>query len=146
MRRSHFMVGVSGAMSVVALAPLSSRALANDVASFRLIATPMRFTPSPGVTVDAIGYNGSIPGPLLRVRRGQRVHVEYVNASAIATSVHWHGVILPKPWTASRASRKRPSCAAAASSMTSRRSRPARAGTTITPTIWASCAGSSACS
>lgn len=55
----------------------------------------MQFSPSPGVTVSAIGYNGSIPGPLLRVQRGQRVHVEYVNASTIATSVHWHGVILP---------------------------------------------------
>ena len=82
-------------MSALALAPLSPRALASDVVSFRLVATPMRFSPSPGITVEAIGYNGSIPGPLLRVRRGQRVHVEYVNASTIATSVHWHGVILP---------------------------------------------------
>jgi multicopper oxidase len=82
-------------MSAVALAPLSERALASDVVSFRLVATPMRFSPAQGVTVDAIGYNGSIPGPLLRVQRGQRVHVEYINASRIATSVHWHGVILP---------------------------------------------------
>ncbi len=95
MRRPHFLAGVGGAMSAVALSPLSARALASDVASFRLVATPMRFAPSPGVTVDAIGYNGSIPGPLLRVRHGQRVHVEYLNASTIATSVHWHGVILP---------------------------------------------------
>ena len=55
----------------------------------------MRFSPAPGITVDAIGYNGSIPGPLLRVRHGQRVHVEYINDATIATSVHWHGVILP---------------------------------------------------
>jgi len=55
----------------------------------------MQYTPAPGVTVAAIGYNGSIPGPLLRVRQGQRLHVEYVNASAIPTTVHWHGVILP---------------------------------------------------
>jgi multicopper oxidase len=82
-------------MSAVALAPLSERVLASDVATFRLVATPMRFSPAPGVSVDAIGYNGTIPGPLLRVQRGQRVHVEYINASTIATSVHWHGVILP---------------------------------------------------
>ena len=82
-------------MSALALAPLSPRALASDVVSFRLVATPMRFSPAPGVTVEGIGYNGSIPGPLLRVRHGQRLHVEYMNASTIATSVHWHGVILP---------------------------------------------------
>lgn len=95
MRRSTFLARAGGAMSAVVLTPLSPRALASDVVSFRLVATPMRFAPAPGITVDAIGYNGSIPGPLLRVRHGQRVHVEYVNASAIATSVHWHGVILP---------------------------------------------------
>jgi multicopper oxidase len=94
-QRSRFLVGIAGSMSAVALAPLSERALASDTLSFQLIATPMRFSPAPNVTVNAIGFNGSIPGPLLRVRRNQRVHIEYINASTIATSVHWHGVILP---------------------------------------------------
>ena len=82
-------------MSAVALAKLSERALASDIVSYRLVATPMRYAPAPGVMVDAIGYNGSIPGPVLRVRHGQRVRVEYVNQSSIATTVHWHGMMLP---------------------------------------------------
>lgn len=69
-------------MSAFALAKLPERALASDVVSYRLVATPS-------------GYNGSIPGPLLRVRHGQRVHVEYVNHASIQTSVHWHGMVLP---------------------------------------------------
>ncbi|HEX8806262.1 MAG TPA: multicopper oxidase domain-containing protein, partial [Candidatus Aquilonibacter sp.] len=95
MQRGRFLTGAIGSMSAVALAPLSHRALASQAVSIRLVATPMRFSPAAGITVNAIGYNGSIPGPLLRVRQGQRVRIEYINASSIATSVHWHGVILP---------------------------------------------------
>ena len=82
-------------MSAFALAKLPGRALASDVVSYRLTATPMRYSPAPGVVVDAIGYSGSIPGPVLRVVHGQRVAVEYVNQSSIQTSVHWHGMVLP---------------------------------------------------
>lgn len=55
----------------------------------------MPYSPAPGINVNAIAYNGSIPGPLLRIRHGQRLHVEYVNHSSLQTSVHWHGMILP---------------------------------------------------
>jgi multicopper oxidase len=83
-------------MTAVALAPLSERALAQDVVSFRLVATPMHYAPAPGVVApDAIGYNAMIPGPPLRVRYGQRVRVEYLNQSSLQTSVHWHGMMLP---------------------------------------------------
>jgi FtsP/CotA-like multicopper oxidase with cupredoxin domain len=82
-------------MSALALAQLPERVLASDIVSYRLLATPMRYSPAPGVVVDAIGYNGSIPGPVLRVRHGQRVRVEYVNHSSIATTTHWHGMTLP---------------------------------------------------
>ncbi|HTZ55874.1 MAG TPA: multicopper oxidase domain-containing protein, partial [Candidatus Acidoferrum sp.] len=96
MRRSHFLAGVTGSMSTLALAKLSQRALASDIVSYRLVATPMRYSPAPGVVVaNAIGYNGQIPGPVLRVRYGQRVHVEYVNNSPLETTVHWHGMVLP---------------------------------------------------
>jgi FtsP/CotA-like multicopper oxidase with cupredoxin domain len=93
--RAYFLAGAAGSMSALALARLPERALASDVISYRLVATPMRYSPAPGVVVDAIGYNGSIPGPLLRARHGQRVRVEYVNQSSIATTVHWHGMMLP---------------------------------------------------
>ena len=82
-------------MSAFALAPLPERAFASDMVSYRLVAMPMRYSPAPGVVVNAIGYNGSVPGPVLRVAHGQRVHVEYVNRSSIVTAVHWHGMVLP---------------------------------------------------
>jgi len=38
------------------------------------------------------GYNESIPGPILRVRRGATVHVPFTNNLPEPTTVHWHGL------------------------------------------------------
>ncbi|MDX1547819.1 MAG: multicopper oxidase family protein [Rhodothermales bacterium] len=40
------------------------------------------------------GYNGQVPGPLLDVAQGTRVVVEFTNAIALPTMVHWHGLRL----------------------------------------------------
>lgn len=53
-----------------------------------------------GITVDgrvrpAIGINGSVPAPLLRLREGQRVRLHVRNELDEETSLHWHGLILP---------------------------------------------------
>lgn len=37
-------------------------------------------------------YNGGLPGPEIRVRRGERVKVRLINALDEGTSIHWHGV------------------------------------------------------
>ncbi len=39
--------------------------------------------------------NGTIPGPVLRWREGDRVTLRVSNALAHDTSIHWHGLILP---------------------------------------------------
>ena len=41
------------------------------------------------------GYDGAIPGPVLRLRRGEEVKVRLVNESADETAIHWHGVRVP---------------------------------------------------
>lgn len=40
-------------------------------------------------------YNGTVPGPELRVTQGDRVRVTLVNHLPAATSIHWHGLRLP---------------------------------------------------
>ncbi|MES0811188.1 multicopper oxidase family protein [Roseibium sp. SCPC15] len=37
-------------------------------------------------------YNGQLPGPEIRVRRGERVKVRFTNNLDEPTSVHWHGI------------------------------------------------------
>ena len=45
-------------------------------------------------TVRMLAYNGSIPGPTLRVRQGTSVVVNAVNEGDLEATVHWHGLRL----------------------------------------------------
>jgi FtsP/CotA-like multicopper oxidase with cupredoxin domain len=45
-------------------------------------------------TVRMLGYNGSIPGPTLRVRQGSELVVNVTNQGDLDTTVHWHGLRL----------------------------------------------------
>ena len=43
------------------------------------------------------GYNDTFPGPVLRFKRGERVHVQVNNQLPQDTTVHWHGLRVPNP-------------------------------------------------
>lgn len=45
-----------------------------------------------GAPLRLYAYNGSVPGPLLKVRQGSRVAIEFENAIDQDTTVHWHGL------------------------------------------------------
>lgn len=74
--------------------PLPFRMM-NGVKVFELTASVIRWTILPGVTVDAYGYNGMIPGPRIHIRQGDRVRINVHNRLPEVTTVHWHGLILP---------------------------------------------------
>jgi FtsP/CotA-like multicopper oxidase with cupredoxin domain len=44
--------------------------------------------------VRMLAYNGSIPGPTLRVRQGSEIQVDVVNDGDLEGTVHWHGLRL----------------------------------------------------
>jgi len=60
-----------------------------------LVAAPARLALLPGVTTDVFAYNGSIPGPTLEAREGDRLIVHFQNDLPEPTSIHWHGIHLP---------------------------------------------------
>ena len=45
-----------------------------------------------GNQVKMYGYNGEVPGPLLKVRKGSTINVEFFNNIDLDTTIHWHGV------------------------------------------------------
>jgi FtsP/CotA-like multicopper oxidase with cupredoxin domain len=45
-------------------------------------------------TVRMLGYNGSIPGPTLKVQQGSEIVVHVTNHGDLDTTVHWHGLRL----------------------------------------------------
>jgi FtsP/CotA-like multicopper oxidase with cupredoxin domain len=45
-------------------------------------------------TISTTGYNGSVPGPLIRLREGVPVTVDLFNDTDTPEFVHWHGQII----------------------------------------------------
>src|ERR671919_2465194 len=45
-------------------------------------------------TVRMLGYNGSIPGPTLKVQEGSELIVDVENQGDMEATVHWHGLRL----------------------------------------------------
>src|SRR3954452_12983384 len=45
-------------------------------------------------TVRMLGYNGSVPGPTLRVPEGAEILVNVENRGDLEATVHWHGLRL----------------------------------------------------
>ena len=64
-----------------------------DGGSFDLKAGPVRKRLGEAV-VRMLAYNGSIPGPTLRVSQGSEVTITFTNEADVETTVHWHGLRL----------------------------------------------------
>ncbi|MGO4883006.1 MAG: multicopper oxidase family protein [Bryobacteraceae bacterium] len=56
---------------------------------------PVELEIAPRRIIKTIGYNGSVPGPLLRWREGRQVTVDIHNDTSTAEVVHWHGLFTP---------------------------------------------------
>ena len=48
-----------------------------------------------GRTGTAITINGTIPGPVIRLKEGQQATLRVTNRLEESTSIHWHGLLLP---------------------------------------------------
>ena len=46
-------------------------------------------------TISTIGYNGQVPGPLIRLQEGRQVSVQVFNDTDTPEFVHWHGQFIP---------------------------------------------------
>ncbi len=74
--------------------PLEPR-IEDGVKVFDLTATEVKWETSPGVFVDAMAYNGTVPGPEIRVDRGDRVRIVVHNDMTQPTIMHFHGLTVP---------------------------------------------------
>jgi FtsP/CotA-like multicopper oxidase with cupredoxin domain len=92
MLRREFL-GQMGAGVAVALLPKGVREFLADSpkadATLRIAEVELEI--APGKKVKTTGYNGSVPGPLLRFREGQQVNIDVFNDTKEPELVHWHG-------------------------------------------------------
>ena len=52
--------------------------------------------PVAGNNASTLTVNGSIPGPLIRLKEGQNATIQVTNNLDEDTSLHWHGLIVPR--------------------------------------------------
>lgn len=101
--RRRFVQGLAAGGVLLGMGPLAglARAAANPHAVPVLSGTeldlaigesPVNFTGSPRL---ATTINGSLPGPTLKLREGETVTIRVTNQLPEATSLHWHGMIVP---------------------------------------------------
>nr|WP_244440081.1 multicopper oxidase family protein [Mesorhizobium metallidurans] len=93
MSRRGFLVAAAGAAMSASLRP--ARAAAVDERRIRAAPGQARFGGPDGPSTAVWAYDGTIPGPVLRLRQGQPVRITVENGLDEDTTVHWHGIRLP---------------------------------------------------
>jgi FtsP/CotA-like multicopper oxidase with cupredoxin domain len=56
---------------------------------------PVTVELAPDRILSTIGYNGTSPGPVLRLKEGKPVTVNIINETDIPEQLHWHGFLIP---------------------------------------------------
>jgi FtsP/CotA-like multicopper oxidase with cupredoxin domain len=64
-------------------------------ADFTLRIAPVTVELAPTRIISTIGYNGTSPGPVLRMKEGKPVTVDVINETDVPELVHWHGLFIP---------------------------------------------------
>lgn len=66
-----------------------------DVKEFQLYIDIHQHEIVPGVKVHMLAFNDQIPGPELRVNKGDKVRVIFKNKTELNHTIHWHGMHVP---------------------------------------------------
>lgn len=62
---------------------------------YELTAAAFEWEISPGKKIKAWGFNGQLPGPVIRAKQNDRLIVKLKNELPETVTIHWHGVRLP---------------------------------------------------
>jgi FtsP/CotA-like multicopper oxidase with cupredoxin domain len=87
-----------GAASLLALrsaGPAWAQDRSTAAADFSIKIAPISLEIAPGKIIKTTAYNGTVPGPALRVKEGQPVRIEVTNDSGYPNLIHSHGLMIP---------------------------------------------------
>jgi FtsP/CotA-like multicopper oxidase with cupredoxin domain len=87
----------AGSLGLAAMLPRRGLASAPPSKEFRLTAQPAQVPLVGGAHPETAvwAYNGTVPGPEIRVLQGDRLRITVENRLKDETTVHWHGIRLP---------------------------------------------------
>ena len=130
--RRRFLAG-AGAAGISLVGAFPTRAQTAPQVDYAIHIAPVSVELAPDKVINTYGYNGTVPGPVLRLKEGRQVSINIVNDTDIDDIIHWHGLFVPSevdgameegsPMVPARGGSK---------STHSRPSRPGRAGIIVT--------------
>jgi FtsP/CotA-like multicopper oxidase with cupredoxin domain len=85
--------GGAARLPLPALASAPATPLAS--ADFTLRIAPVTVELDHAHILSTMGYNGTAPGPVLRMREGKPISVDVINDTDTPELVHWHGLLIP---------------------------------------------------
>ncbi len=92
-RRDFVKIAGLGALSAGVARTLPAQEAAK--ADFTLQIAPVTVELAPTRIISTVGYNGMVPGPMLKMREGVPVTVDVINDTDVPEQVHWHGLFVP---------------------------------------------------
>src|SRR5689334_23255 len=105
LNRRGFLAGSAAAASVAGLYPAWARSISSGLSAAKgsgtLAGNNVAITVAQhSFVVDsrrghAVAMNGTIPGPLVRLKEGENVRIAVRNELEDDTSIHWHGLLVP---------------------------------------------------
>jgi FtsP/CotA-like multicopper oxidase with cupredoxin domain len=93
--RREFLIGAGAVGAAVGAGLARAYSHIASAPDYTLHIAPLRLELAPGKSIDTFAYNGTVPGPLLRLREGQQVNIEITNETDIDDIIHWHGLYVP---------------------------------------------------
>jgi FtsP/CotA-like multicopper oxidase with cupredoxin domain len=76
-------------------AAASGHNIRRAAADHTLRIAPLTLELAPGRIVRTIAYNGTVPGPVLRLKQGAPITIDVMNDTDSEEFVHWHGLTIP---------------------------------------------------
>src|SRR5438874_8259114 len=77
------------AVSAGSLASAAMRSAEAATTNYKLRISPVALEIGPGKVINTVGYNGSVPGPVLHFAEGKAVTVDVFNDTGVSEVVHW---------------------------------------------------------
>lgn len=91
--RRQFLAGTAAMAAVPSLAGAGSGPRVIEARAGRMRLIPKAFGAYP--ETEIWGYDGGVPGPLIRARQGEVIQRKLVNSLPQPTAMHWHGLRVP---------------------------------------------------
>jgi FtsP/CotA-like multicopper oxidase with cupredoxin domain len=93
--RRGFLIGAGVAGMACGAAIDAAYTQIGAAADYALRIAPLKLELAPGKVIETFGYNGTVPGPPLRLREGRQVSIDIHNDTDIDDIIHWHGLYVP---------------------------------------------------